>query len=229
MNVLARFNGQNGEITIIEERTSGARLYHEAGVDQSYVLPGGHPGLQYICFMAALLMGNPDIVLFGCGGGALATELHKKGSYVTVVDNNPVSFSIARQFFWMPRGIACVVDEMTDYLARIAHHYPAIGVDIGGPCFDYEDALDNVACALLARSLAPGGTIAINIACDWAEDQTPDLIAERLKYEDLSVWTCSDLSFQHGGNTIIVARDGPDDDQQIKTMASQFKFRLRRV
>ena len=51
MDVLARFNGRNGEISILEERGTGARLYHEAGVDQSYVLAGGSPGLSYVRLM----------------------------------------------------------------------------------------------------------------------------------------------------------------------------------
>ena len=47
MEVLARFSGRNGEISVIEERATGARLYHEAGVDQSYVLPGGAAGVGH--------------------------------------------------------------------------------------------------------------------------------------------------------------------------------------
>lgn len=74
MELLARFSGRNGEISIIEERATGARLYHEAGVDQSYVLPGGAAGVGYVRLMTRILEPANDVVLFGCGGGALATE-----------------------------------------------------------------------------------------------------------------------------------------------------------
>src|SRR5262245_11838037 len=106
MEILGRFDGRNGQITIAEERKTGARLYLEAGVKQSYVLPGGSAGVDYVRLMVRILEGAPDGILFGCGGGALASELHKRGCGVTVVDDNPISFEIARRYFWMPASIA---------------------------------------------------------------------------------------------------------------------------
>ncbi len=83
MEILGRFDGRNGQITVAQERKTGARLYVEEGVKQSYVLPGGSAGLDYVRLMVRVLEGAPDIVLFGCGGGALASELHNRGSRVT--------------------------------------------------------------------------------------------------------------------------------------------------
>jgi hypothetical protein len=119
----------------------------------------------------------PDIMLFGCAGGALASDLHHKGCHVTVVDGNSVSFEIARRYFWMPSSIRCVVDEMSEFLEEAAGDYAAIGVDVGGPSFDYEATLDRRTCALLDRRLASGGRVAINIARDWAQDTTLARIA----------------------------------------------------
>jgi hypothetical protein len=118
MEILGRFNGRNGQITIAQERRTGARLYVEEGVKQSYVLPGGSPGLDYVRLMVRVLEGAPDIILFGCGGGALASELHNRGCRMTVVDDNPISFEIARRFFWMPSSILCEVDDMAEFLER---------------------------------------------------------------------------------------------------------------
>jgi hypothetical protein len=39
MEVLGRFDGRNGEITIAQERKTRARLHVEEGVKQGYVLP----------------------------------------------------------------------------------------------------------------------------------------------------------------------------------------------
>ena len=64
MEILGRFNGQ---ITIAQERKTGARLYVEEGVKQSYVLPGGLAGLDYVRLMVRVLEGAPDAILFGCG------------------------------------------------------------------------------------------------------------------------------------------------------------------
>ena len=116
MEILGRFNGRNGQITIAQERKTGARLYLEEGVKQSYVLPGGSPGLDYVRLMVRVLEGAPDIILFGCGGGALASELHNRGCRITVVDDNPISFEIARRYFWMPPSIVCEVGGMAEFL-----------------------------------------------------------------------------------------------------------------
>ena len=59
------------------------------------VLPGGSPGLDYVRLMVRVLEGAPDIILFGCGGGALASELHNRGCRMTLVDDNPISFDCA--------------------------------------------------------------------------------------------------------------------------------------
>src|SRR5215813_5920448 len=94
MEILDRFDGLHGKITVVQERTTGARLYLEEGVKQSYVLPGGSAGLDYVRLMGRLLQNASDIALFGCGGGALATELYRCGCRVTVVDDNAGSTDI---------------------------------------------------------------------------------------------------------------------------------------
>lgn len=187
MRVLARFSGRHGEISIIEELATGARVYHEAGVYQSYVFPGGRAGLSYVRLMRALLCKGSNILLLGCGGGTLGSELHRNGSAITVVDNNPISFHIAQNYFWMPESVVCIIDDMTRYLTRTSDTFDAIGVDVGAPCFDYDEALDITTCALLRRRLAAGGNIAISIAREWKDDSIPGRIAERLAVADLEV------------------------------------------
>src|SRR5215467_6293457 len=151
MEILGRFNGRNGQITIAQERGTGARLYLEEGIKQSYVLPGGSAGLDYVRLMSRLLQNASDIALFGCGGGALATELYRCGCRVTVVDDNAISFEIARRYFWMPGGVVCVSADMATFLERTSGIYGAIGVDVGGPDFDYVAVLDSPTCILLRR------------------------------------------------------------------------------
>jgi predicted membrane-bound spermidine synthase len=228
VDVLAQFSGRNGEISILQERATGARLYHEAGVDQSYVLAGGSPGLSYVRLMKRVLTNAHDVLLFGCGGGGLATGLFRSGLQVTVVDYNPISFDIARDYFWMPEQITCVVEDMATFLQTTPNAYAAIGVDIGGPCFDYEAMFDEPACALLCRRLAEGGRIAINIASDWAEEKTAERIAICLGQAALDVWICDDVESM-GGNTVIVAAARSLREEELMQTASGFQFYPRRV
>jgi hypothetical protein len=204
MEILDRFEGRNGQITVAQERKTGARLYVEEGVKQSYVLPGGSAGLDYVRLMVRVLEGAPDIILFGCGGGALASELYNRGCRVTVVDDNPISFEIARRYFWMPSSILCVADGMVEFLEKGPGEYAAIGVDVGGPSFDYESTLTAKTCALLGRRLASGGRVAINIARNWAQDTILTRIADRLFNENLDVRILEEAP-RKGRSALIVA------------------------
>jgi SAM-dependent methyltransferase len=188
MRLLARFDGPNGKISIVEEQATGARHYEEAGVSQSTVLAGGEAAVDYIRLMAALLAGGGDALLLGCGGGALGTMLHRRGASVTVVDVNPISFQLARTFFWMPTTIACVTADMRPFIRSERRRFDVIGVDVGGPRFSYEDVLDATSVMHLRRVLRPHGRIAINISCESPDDPVPARVAEKFKTQGLDVW-----------------------------------------
>ena len=224
MEILGRFNGCNGQITIAQERKTGARLYLEEGVKQSYVLPGGAAGLNYVRLMVQVLERARDIVLFGCGGGALASELHNRGRHVTVVDDNPISFEIARRYFWMPSSVFCVVDSMAEFLAKGSGDYGAIGVDVGGPSFDYEAALDTLTCALLSRRLGGGGQIAINLAREWAQDTTLAQIAGRLLDKNLEPQIYEEFQ-RKSRSAVIVATRQATGRNDVAVVASSLGFR----
>jgi SAM-dependent methyltransferase len=188
MRVLARFHGPNGRISVVEEVGTGIRHYEEAGVSQSCVLAGGEAGVDYIRLMAALLVGTGNTLLLGCGGGALATMLHRRGAKVTVVDVNPISFQLARTFFWMPSAITCITADMRPFIRAETRTFQAIGIDVGGPRFSYDDVLDGASIAHVRRSLRPGGRVAVNISCDAPDDPLPARIADKFKAQGLEVW-----------------------------------------
>ena len=224
MEILARFNGRNGQITIAQERKTGARLYVEEGVKQSYVLPGGSAGLDYVRLMLRVLERAPDVILFGCGGGALASELHNKGCRVTAVDDNPISFEIARRYFWMPSSIRCVVDGMTEFLEKGSGCYAAIGVDVGGPSFNYDDVLNRRTCVLLGKRLASGGRAVINIARDWAQATTLAQIAGRLCDANLDARIFEEAP-RKGRSAVIVATKQTAETNDVAVVASSLGFR----
>jgi len=188
MRVLARFAGPNGEIAIMEDRATGARTYREGGVSQSCVLAGGETGIDYVRLMAALHADGASALLLGCGGGALATMLHRRAKCVTVVEVNPVSFQLARTFFWMPNGIECVTADMRTYLRREKRTFDAIGIDVGGPDFCYEAVLDPATIARVRRALRKRGRITVNISCESSDDPVPGRIAQRFMAVGLQVW-----------------------------------------
>ena len=207
MQLLARFAGPNGEIAVIEDRATGARHYREGGVSQSCVLPGGEAGVEYVRLMAALLAGGTSTLLLGCGGGSLATMLHRGGSAVTILDVNPVSFELARTFFWMPNGIECIVGDMRPFMRKQNRRFDAIGIDVGGPDFSYEAVLDPATIAHVCRALRAGGRIAVNISCETPDDPMPGRIAARFKSQGLDAWVLMESAADFLGeiNAVILA------------------------
>jgi spermidine synthase len=205
MPVLVRFAGPNGEISVVEDLSTGARLYREGGVVQSRVLAGGEAGVDYIVLMAELLVGG-DVLLLGCGGGSLAGMLHRRGRTVTVVDVNPISFQLARIFFWMPNAIECITGDIRDFARRETRTFNAIGIDVGGPRFSYEEFLDCATIAHIRRLLRRGGRIAVNIAYEVIDDPVPGRIATLLKAEGLDVWMfCENTTEAIEANAVVLA------------------------
>jgi SAM-dependent methyltransferase len=185
--VLASFDGPSGRIKIVEDLASGMRHYEEGGVSQSCVLPGGDAGIEYVCLMATLLEGGGALLL-GCGGGSLAAMLHRRGAAVTVVDVNALSFVLARTFFWMPIGVTCITADVRRYMLRQGRKFEAIGIDLGGPHFSYEEVLDTATVVHTCRALRSGGRIATNVSCETREDPMPGRIAAKFKRQGLDTW-----------------------------------------
>jgi spermidine synthase len=205
MRLLARFAGPNGEICVMEDPSTGARLYREGGVMQSCVLAGGEAGVAYVRLMATLLEDSANALLLGCGGGALATMLHRRGSRVTLVEVNAISFQLARVFFWMPNGIECITADMRNFLWAEGRTFEAIGIDVGGPCFSYEAVLEPATIARVRRALSGGGRIAVNISCEVPDDPVPGRIADRFKAEGLDVWAFTENATSSELNVVILA------------------------
>ena len=216
MRVLARFYGPNGRISVVEEVGTGIRHYEEAGVSQSCVMAGGEAGVDYIRLMAELLVGTDNALLLGCGGGALASMLHRRGAKVTVVDVNPISFQLARTFFWMPSAITCVTADMRPFLRDETRSFQAIGIDVGGPRFSYDAVLDSASIAHVRRRLRPGGRVAINISCEAPDDPVPARIADKLKAQGLEVWVfMENVPCPQELNAIILASDRREKSQAL--------------
>jgi spermidine synthase len=192
MRVIARFTGPHGEIAVLERLSNGMRVYREGGVEQSCVLAGGESEVAYVRLMAALLLHGRNALLLGCGGGALAGMLHRRGLVATVVDSNPVSFELARTFFWMPEEIECINGDMGAFVRMESRRFDAIGVDVGGPSFSYADVLQPTTVTHIRGRLQEGGRVAINISCEARDDPTPGRIAERFARRGLEVWAFKD-------------------------------------
>jgi SAM-dependent methyltransferase len=158
MKVIGRFQGALGEIAIWESLTSGDRLYLEGEIFQSRSSPSGESRLPYVQMFRRFLQPANNVLLLGCGGGNLATMLARTGKRVVVVDCNPTSFDIAREYFGMPKQITCVTVDFRRFVAETDDTFD--GIDVGGPKFCYREQFDPATCSAIVGRIDPGG------ACD---------------------------------------------------------------
>ncbi|MDE1936498.1 spermidine synthase, partial [Bradyrhizobium sp.] len=188
MLLLGRFQGENGQIEVVEYLRDGTRAYFEEGVRQSQANRDGESVFTYIKLMETFLEPASNVLMLGCGGGNLATRLRRLGKRTTIVDINPLSFVIARRFFGLPPDIGCVVSDFRSYVRDCRETYDAIAIDVGGPGFSFVTEFDRWTCATIRERLVPQGRIVMNALVAHDIDPLPDQIATLLSGTELTSW-----------------------------------------
>ncbi len=126
--------------------------------------------------------GCRDVLMIGCGGGTLATMLHRIGARATVLDIDPASFEIARTYFHMPAEIECHVADGAAFLRRTRHRYDAIVLDAFAGGEIPKQFLTPTFFALAKRRMrARGALFLANVIVDDDDDRTPDRMARTMR------------------------------------------------
>jgi SAM-dependent methyltransferase len=146
-----------------------------------------------------------EILMIGCGGGTLATMLHRVGVKVIIVDTDRRSFDIARRYFHMPEDIACHAGDGGDFLHRQARRYDAIVLDAYAEGKIPRHLLTARFFALAQSRLRVRKSLFLaNLLAGDGEDRLPDRIAWRMS----AVWRqvrLLDAQDGDGGNAVVVA------------------------
>ena len=128
-----RFRPDKGDSALVIEHNniSGHVSYWYDGTHQSVADKHGVSLADYIHAMYAFLRQTRahDVLMIGCGGGTLATMLHRDGVTVTIVDIDPRAFDIARRHFHLPANIACHVEDGAAFIRRTRARFDAIVLD----------------------------------------------------------------------------------------------------
>jgi SAM-dependent methyltransferase len=119
---------------IVQDNRTGKVSYWQKEYHQSAADGRGISTADYIHAMYYFLrqVKAKDVLMIGCGGGTLATMLHRSGVKVTVVDLHKLSFDIARDYFHMPREIPCHVADGIAYLKKHRARHDALVLDAFG-------------------------------------------------------------------------------------------------
>jgi predicted membrane-bound spermidine synthase len=131
MITVASLTSPAGKIVVRRRIQTGALVYEQGDCCQSEIDEHGVSLSSYIHALFSLIWQkrSQHVLMIGCGGGTLATLLVRAGIQVTVVDNNPDAFSLARQYFQMPTEVRCVVADGFDYLKVCNDFYDAVVLD----------------------------------------------------------------------------------------------------
>lgn len=121
-----------GEITILRSRTTGSCIYSQGGIYQSEADSRGVSLASYVHAIHGLVAQRAakSVVVIGCGGGTLATMLTFNGMSVSVVDVNPTSFDLARQYFSLPADVPFHLGDGKTFLNETEATFDAIVVDV---------------------------------------------------------------------------------------------------
>lgn len=158
-------------------------LYKQGGARQSESDGLGVSTSAYIHAMFGLIAQRPAkrVLCIGCGAGSLATMLARWGAKVTVVDLNPASFDIARQYFSLDDRVTCIVDDGVHHLKTKPTLYDAIALDAYAGNEMPKAFLKPAFAALARMRLHPKrGRLVANIFLPWPDHPAADKYAKTL-------------------------------------------------
>jgi spermidine synthase len=207
MKVLVERDDDERRIRVVEQRRDGSRLYFDSGALYTHVDAEGNNLLEYITAMDCALRGADSVLLLGTAGGALATQLSRRGAAVTAVDNWPAAFEIAKRWFHLPPEVECVHADAMAFLRTTAQKWSAVAVDVFHGVEIPDAILTSDIGSLLTRAVTPDGLIVWNVA-DTPRSWPARWIVKALRLEGL---TPTLVSVMDGdvGNTLVVCRNTP--------------------
>lgn len=176
--------GRSSTLAIEQNNATGGMSYWEGGDNQSVADRNGVSLAEYIHAMFGLLRqaNARDVLMIGCGGGTLATMLHRAGVRVTLVDISAQSFAVARRYFHLPDEIERHVADGRALLRASRKRYDAIVLDAYSGSAMPRQFLSPAFFALAKRHMKSRGAIfLINLLVVDDNDRRPDTIVRKMR------------------------------------------------
>ncbi|MDX1921748.1 MAG: fused MFS/spermidine synthase [Alphaproteobacteria bacterium] len=210
MALLKQFKTPFGIIRISRSK-DGTLSYYQSGCFHSQSTPRGISVCAYVHVMQQIILQTrvqlkapKRVLIIGCGGGTLATMLMRRGCKVTVVDINPVAFTIARDYFYMPAEVMCVAENGLTYIRTTRQRFDAVVVDVF-------DSMNNVPTGFRAKKffaaakavLSSGGVFIMNVITKNDADKCAKRISTNAAIADMDI-SIYDWPGHKDRNTLIV-------------------------
>ena len=172
-----------GVIKLRFRKKSRTLTYEQKGGNQSTADCYGVSLDAHIHALYGLTLQRPgkSVLMIGCGGGTLGTMLARAGRRVSIVEIDPISFTLAKRYFGLPRNIACHVDDGLAFMQRTRRHYDVLIID----AFSGENIPAHMKGAAFfkaaGRCLRKDGVALVNVCLERKSDPTADRIAAGFK------------------------------------------------
>ena len=204
MRYTRRYLTEFGAISVSRSK-SGVVSYYQNGCFHSQADRQGVSICVYIhlIYEAIRQTGSRNVLIIGCAGGTLATMLRRLHYKVTIVDINPVAFTIARAHFGLPDNVRCVRRDGIAYLRSVGRRFDAIVIDVFGT--------DNTVpkpfrirgfFVKIGRVLTPSGIMLMNLIATDDRDPTAGSVKREARRAGLAL-AQFDWPGQQNRNTLL--------------------------
>ncbi|HEY7181148.1 MAG TPA: fused MFS/spermidine synthase [Blastocatellia bacterium] len=161
--VTARVPSAYGDLVVSDR--DGVRYLFLNGVQQGSMIGDvSYAKYAYGMERLATIKGIPKkILVWGLGAGVYARAMAEAGSDVTVIEIDPMSEKVARQYFGLPASVKVVIGDARTETSRLTETYDVIVLDAFSGDSPPFHLLTREAFADLKKRLASDGLVVANI------------------------------------------------------------------
>ena len=161
--VTARIPSAYGDLVVSDR--DGVRYLFLNGVQQGSMIGDvSYAKYAYGLERLATVKGVPKTVLiWGLGPGVYARAMAEAGSKVTVIEIDPMSEKVAREYFGLPDSVRVIIGDARTETSRLTEKYDVIVLDAFSGDSPPFHLLTREAFADLKMRLAPNGLVVANI------------------------------------------------------------------
>jgi len=161
--VTARLPSAYGDLVVSDHQ--GTRYLFLNGVQQGS-LRGNTSGALYAYGLERLTSarGMPkSVLIWGLGAGVFARALAEAGVQVTVIEIDPMSEKVAREYFGLPASVKVIIGDARTETSKLTEKYDVLVLDAFSGDTPPFHLLTQEAFVDLKERLAPNGLVVANI------------------------------------------------------------------